>query len=1603
MRKILISILLILCLTDIIAQQARFVINQPSKCVPSTVTFVNTSTGNPMSYQWVFGDGFTSATPDPTHPYTNQGKYTVQLIVSYPNNVFDTAVQTVEVLKLPSFTFTKLNDSVCPGGSVSFTSSVSYPASSNGIQSYSWDFGDGGLGATANPSHQYINTPNQPVLYHVSLMITDTNGCSQKVTQSNYIYVKAKPIPEFTVDKQYFCIPDTPGIVQFTNQTSATTNNTYSWIISDGRQSSLENPVFSFSNIGNYAVSLTATSPEGCSNTISKSGMVEVIDLKIQTTVSDTILCSVPNDVTFKGSLASNILYTWSFGDGGTGTSSFNPITHTYTASGTYKATVIANYRNGACFAYDTIPIHVYDSIHAQMRITKNPLCDFEYDLPILFENVTPYPVPDDFGFGSTTWLFGDSISLTGDSVYHVYSSDTDIYNVTMQTITPYGCVLEDISGGVWFHSYIPINMRLDKIGDCVPATFTAAVFKQDTWDIPAAGFVWDWGDGSPLDTTHINNNPSHTYTDTGVYEVYLTFVNAIGCTYTVLFGTAKVGMPPVVWFKYDYQEQCYHDFTTKSPLFVQAFDSLNKNNEPVAGTYANRWLWLDRGKNPMWLAEIDTAFLWADDTGYIRISVVPYHNECPGDTVTIDSVSYACPPRAGFINRDDDPSTLYTIFCDYPAELDLQNLSNGATAYRWFFGDETNLKDQSTSTDTTPVFAYQHSTPFLFEHGVDPLVIRLVAYNADSVNVNSPTYNRCKFCTDTVTWQVYIPDAIMNFTHSPDVCQGNAVYFYDSSNYNFDPFFTYYFTLYPGNVADGEHGRIHPGLGDINSDADTLQKGYSLVFKNLNTYTAILTVVDYYECVHYDTLSFNIYPQSVAAMTSSRDGIHFSDKTDTLCANNNLDTIYYKDASYTNSPFDTAEIVQWRWTKRDDTSYLQNPAFKENTVGMHDLTLRIVNEYGCITDSVFKEKILVNEIEAAFAPLKQTYCNHTDAEFDNRSYILPLDYNKNTKLISTWDFGDGSTYTQEEIGIVYHTYHLSNVPATVTVKLTVSTENGDCSDTYISSINIVGPKASFTDEGHRFPCPEQGQKVQFHSTSSGNPVWYYWQFGDSISGTANESNLKDPIHDYLRTGSYDIIHIIRDGAGCMDSVLFPKHVFVDGPIGSFQYGELSGCIDHRVAFIPSIQHADSIIINPDRASPMEAGGGTINDTLFHSYQIPGAYLPYFYLIKWTDDNGTLKRCVVQWEAIDTIYAIDLIPDFETDSLYCSFSSVLFPNKTTFLPAHLNLDSATWLFGNGDSLHAIDGYTHYDSIGTYPVEMTAYIMGCNKQITKSIDIIELVEEMSLSPDTVSACQNDINIVFAADSNIYIDLALYKWIFDDGDTVDGNPVTKTFGSSGIYPYQLVVSMGMSNCTKTYFDTIIVNANSFPDAEFEANPQTVYYGETMQFTDKSSSGNGAITGWYWDFGDTTNSDQQNPSHTYINTSGYFTVLLEVEDEFGCKDTVTHEVLVLENLNFPNLFTPAGLDGKKYVFKPLEEEGYFKEFELNIYNRWGSLIWKNSCEDPVCPDYSTDDFWWDGYNNLGNLVEDGVYYWVVYAMPLSEIKPIIKNGSVTVIRKK
>jgi len=142
------------------------------------------------------------------------------------------------------------------------------------------------------------------------------------------------------------------------------------------------------------------------------------------------------------------------------------------------------------------------------------------------------------------------------------------------------------------------------------------------------------------------------------------------------------------------------------------------------------------------------------------------------------------------------------------------------------------------------------------------------------------------------------------------------------------------------------------------------------------------------------------------------------------------------------------------------------------------------------------------------------------------------------------------------------------------------------------------------------------------------------------------------------------------------------------------------------------------------------------------------------------------------------------------------------------------------------------------------------------------------------------------------------IASWQWDFGDGNTSTQQHPSHTYANPGVYTVQLVVTSD-SSCTDTIVQS--VNVHSLPVAAFVSN--NVCLGQTTNFNSTSStSTDGAITGWAWNFDEPSSganniSNQQNPSHTYA-TAGTYNVLLIVTTQYGCTDSVTLQTTVHSN---------------------------------------------------------------------------------------------------------
>lgn len=174
---------------------------------------------------------------------------------------------------------------------------------------------------------------------------------------------------------------------------------------------------------------------------------------------------------------------------------------------------------------------------------------------------------------------------------------------------------------------------------------------------------------------------------------------------------------------------------------------------------------------------------------------------------------------------------------------------------------------------------------------------------------------------------------------------------------------------------------------------------------------------------------------------------------------------------------------------------------------------------------------------------------------------------------------------------------------------------------------------------------------------------------------------------------------------------------------------------------------------------------------------------------------------------------------------------------------------------------------------------------------------------------------------------------------------------------------------------------VNVSIPPVAAFD----TTSSGFSYNFTDLST---GSATAWAWDFGDGSSSNQQNPSHGY-SANGVQTVCLTAINTTGCADTscMTIAIDALDYITIPNVFTPDN-DGINDVFY-INSAG-LKEFQLDVYNRWGTLLFSSSDSKVK----------WDGRTNAGVELSDGTYFFILKAISVTA-KDYSTRGFVTLLR--
>ena len=173
---------------------ASFMVSDNVVCLPSTVSFTNTSVGSFSTALWTFSNGTTYSSNQFNVNFNTLGCVDVTLLITNSNGcAADTTItNAVCVVPGPTAAFTTVSPEIdFPTGELEFI---------NNSQNYSgsvWQFGDGASSTLDNPIHFYpASTIDQ---YNVMLVVYDVNGC----TDTAYSVVESNDFVRLTVPNAF--------------------------------------------------------------------------------------------------------------------------------------------------------------------------------------------------------------------------------------------------------------------------------------------------------------------------------------------------------------------------------------------------------------------------------------------------------------------------------------------------------------------------------------------------------------------------------------------------------------------------------------------------------------------------------------------------------------------------------------------------------------------------------------------------------------------------------------------------------------------------------------------------------------------------------------------------------------------------------------------------------------------------------------------------------------------------------------------------------------------------------------------------------------------------------------------------------------------------------------------------------------------------------------------------------------------------------------------------------------------------------------------------------------------------------------------------------
>lgn len=253
---------------------------------------------------------------------------------------------------------------------------------------------------------------------------------------------------------------------------------------------------------------------------------------------------------------------------------------------------------------------------------------------------------------------------------------------------------------------------------------------------------------------------------------------------------------------------------------------------------------------------------------------------------------------------------------------------------------------------------------------------------------------------------------------------------------------------------------------------------------------------------------------------------------------------------------------------------------------------------------------------------------------------------------------------------------------------------------------------------------------------------------------------------------------------------------------------------------------------------------------------------------------------------------------FGVSSLNCTGDTITFSDSSASNGA--NIVKWNWSFGDGTSLINTTGalvnkiYTTERSFAvSLQVEnaegckSTPYIQNVTVHPKPFVDFV--MTDVCV-PAGITQFTNKSSITDESGASLN-----YLWNFGDGDSSNQINPAHSYKTGGLMTVTLR-AISVFGCIK---DSAKILSNIYPKplAGFTNAADEVCITDSVHFADASIAPNSSVTSWFWNFGDGTTSNLQNPVKKFAKSNGY-TVTLYIKSAAGCvSDTFSKTIIVNE----------------------------------------------------------------------------------------------------------